>query len=187
MNFDVKSYARIYPNWVSEEMCKSILTDLNNTNWQKHCYWDGIGRQFETHDNDLSITVNLPQWTERINERIWKCLEQYIVKDLDLSWYNNWRGFTNVRYNKYEVGTEMRLHCDHIHSMFDGERKGIPTLSVLGCLNNDYEGGELVMWENEIINLKAGDIMIFPSNFLYPHKVMPVTKGTRYSYVSWVW
>jgi predicted 2-oxoglutarate/Fe(II)-dependent dioxygenase YbiX len=54
-------------------------------------------------------------------------------------------------------------------------------------LNDDYEGGELVFWESETIKLKAGSIMIFPSNFMYPHKVMPVTKGTRYSYVSWAW
>ena len=31
------------------------------------------------------------------------------------------------------------LHADHIHSMFDGEKKGIPILSVLGVLNDDYE------------------------------------------------
>jgi predicted 2-oxoglutarate/Fe(II)-dependent dioxygenase YbiX len=81
----------------------------------------------------------------------------------------------------------MKEHCDHIHSMFDGTRKGIPSLSILGSLNNDYEGGELVFWQDQKIELKAGSIMIFPSNFLYPHKVVEVTKGVRYSYVSWVW
>jgi predicted 2-oxoglutarate/Fe(II)-dependent dioxygenase YbiX len=81
----------------------------------------------------------------------------------------------------------MKLHCDHIHSMFDGERKGVPTLSILGSLNDDYEGGDLVMWETDKIQLKAGSIMIFPSNFMYPHRVDEVIKGTRYSYVSWVW
>ena len=80
----------------------------------------------------------------------------------------------------------MALHADHIHSMFDGERKGIPILSVLGVLNDDYEGGEFVLID-EKINLSKGDIIIFPSNFMYPHKVEPVTKGTRYSYISWIW
>jgi predicted 2-oxoglutarate/Fe(II)-dependent dioxygenase YbiX len=45
----------------------------------------------------------------------------------------------------------------------------------------------LVFWQDQKIELKAGSIMIFPSNFLYPHKVVEVTKGVRYSYVSWVW
>jgi hypothetical protein len=26
---------------------------------------------------------------------------------------------------------------------------------------------------------------MFPSNFLYPHSVLPVTEGTRYSIVTW--
>ena len=70
--------------------------------------------------------------------------------------------------------------------MFDGERKGIPILSVLGVLNYDYEGGEFVLID-EKIDLSKGDIIIFPSNFMYPHKVEPVTKGIRYSYISWIW
>jgi predicted 2-oxoglutarate/Fe(II)-dependent dioxygenase YbiX len=80
----------------------------------------------------------------------------------------------------------MALHADHIHSMFDGERKGIPILSVLGVLNDDYEGGEFYLID-EKTDLSKGDIIIFPSNFMYPHKVEPVTKGIRYSYISWIW
>ena len=81
----------------------------------------------------------------------------------------------------------MALHCDHIKSLFEGERKGIPTLSLLGTLNDDYDGGEFVMWDKKVIPMKTGDLLILPSNFLYPHKVEPVTKGIRYSYISWVW
>jgi len=28
-------------------------------------------------------------------------------------------------------------------------------------------------------------MLIWPSNFMYPHLVKPVTKGIRYSVVSW--
>ena len=54
-------------------------------------------------------------------------------------------------------------------------------------LNDNYEGGEFIMFDNHEIKFKQGDLIIFPSNFLYPHKVEPVIKGTRYSFVSWVW
>jgi hypothetical protein len=33
----------------------------------------------------------------------------------------------------------------------------------------------------------TGDVIIFPSTFLYPHKVNEVKKGIRYSFVSWAW
>ena len=52
---------------------------------------------------------------------------------------------------------------------------------------NDYEGGEFVMFDDYEIKFKSGDLIIFPSIFLYPHLVKPVKKGTRYSFVSWVW
>ena len=81
----------------------------------------------------------------------------------------------------------MAYHCDHIRSMFDGEKKDIPILSVIGTLNDDYDGGELVMFDDKEIILGEGDLIIFPSVFLYPHKINPITKGKRYSYTSWVW
>ena len=82
---------------------------------------------------------------------------------------------------------KMAEHCDHINSIFDGERKGVPILSIVGILNDDYEGGDFVMFKNKKIDLKQGDLLLFPSSFLYPHRVDPVTKGHRYSYVSWVY
>jgi predicted 2-oxoglutarate/Fe(II)-dependent dioxygenase YbiX len=41
------------------------------------------------------------------------------------------------------------------------------------------------MFDDYEIKFKAGDLIIFPSIFLYPHLVKPVKKGTRYSFVSW--
>jgi len=43
------------------------------------------------------------------------------------------------------------------------------------------------MFKDKEIKFKKGELVIFPSNFLYPHEVKLVTKGTRYTYVSWVY
>ena len=92
--------------------------------------------------------------------------------------------FTPVRFNRYEVGTVMRKHFDHIHSIFDGKLKGIPILSFVGVLNDDYEGGKMLVRDVEF-PLKQGDIIIMPSCFMFPHEISEITKGTRYSFVSW--
>ena len=81
----------------------------------------------------------------------------------------------------------MRMHHDHIHSLFDGKERGIPVLSFVGNLNDDYEGGNLVFFGDYAVPLRAGDIVMFPSNFIYPHQVDEVTKSVRYSFVSWAW
>ena len=48
------------------------------------------------------------------------------------------------------------------------------------------EGGEFFMIDKQR-EFSKGDILIFPSNFIYPHVVKPVTKGIRYSFISWIW
>ena len=108
------------------------------------------------------------------------------VKDLNMPWFDKYQGYSHVRFNKYAENKKMALHADHIHSMFDGERKGVPILSVLGLLNDDFEGGEFFMIDKQR-EFSKGDILIFPSNFIYPHVVKPVTKGIRYSFISWIW
>lgn len=53
---------------------------------------------------------------------------------------------------------------------------------------NDYEGGDLQIWEggkNILVGPRgAGNVIIFPSYMM--HRVTKVTKGTRRSFVLWV-
>ena len=119
-------------------------------------------------------------------QRIWDAYQRYLT-DLNFPWFGSWQGYTEVRFNRYNEDRLMALHCDHIHSLFDGERKGIPTMTCLTILNDEYEGGEFIMFDDLEIKLKAGDLLIFPATFLYPHKINPVKTGTRHTFVSWVW
>ena len=95
--------------------------------------------------------------------------------------------FSTIRFNRYGKGQIMRQHMDHIHSLFDGNEKGIPVLSFILNLNDDYEGADLFFWENHVVPLGKGDIIMFPSLFLFPHGVTEAKKGKRYSAVSWAW
>jgi predicted 2-oxoglutarate/Fe(II)-dependent dioxygenase YbiX len=115
----------------------------------------------------------------------------YVKKEIESLLINYGSKFPYMKSNrinqidllKYEVGCKYETHID---SAF-GER----VLSFIINLNEDYEGGELVFTDQkkkEIkeIKLYAGSVVFFPSNFLYPHKIRPITKGTRYSIVGWV-
>ena len=77
-------------------------------------------------------------------------------------------------------------HCDHTHTLFK-DNVGIPILSLVCLLNNDFEGGEFIMFEDTDMNLNQGDLIIFPSIFLFPHRVNNLKKNTRYSFLSWVY
>lgn len=59
-------------------------------------------------------------------------------------------------------------------------------LSMVFFLNNDFEGGDFIFSELKIrIRPEPGMMVCFPSNHHYSHGVEPVTKGKRYSIVTW--
>lgn len=185
----LRSYVSIYKNFVPEDLRKDTVEALKNAEWDIHTFYNPITDSVKSNYYDLSVSHSNIYGKKEIQDSLWHAIHRYMSEDHKEvnEWWSAWNGYTELRFNKYGIGTSMDLHCDHIHSMFDGERKGVPILTVLGALNDDYEGGDFVMWGDEKIDFPAGSVMIFPSNFLYPHQVKSVTSGVRYSYVSWVW
>lgn len=192
MKKNLKDYIKIYNNFISEEICEKTVKELNlikKSSWEEHFFYNKKTRKPVkiSGSQELSTTGGENISTNKIlMELVWKGLYQYI-NELNFPWFDGWQGYSFLRYNKYSKNKKMAEHCDHIAHIFDGERKGIPILSVLGILNDDYKGGEFIMFNDDEIKFKKGDLFIFPSVFLYPHKVEPVIKGTRYSFISWAW
>ena len=188
INFDLRSYVRVYEDFVDQTLCKKTVDNLDQLTWSKHKYYTARSDSFYSTDTDLSISYDDILEKQIIQDKLWNAIDNYIVNDHKdfAEWYGGWNGYTALRFNRYDKNTEMKTHCDHIHSIFDGKIKGVPVLTILGLLNEDYKGGELVMWNNTVIPLKTGSVVVFPSNFMYPHRVNTITQGIRYSYVSWV-
>jgi len=192
MKKNLSDYIKHHKSFLKKDICDKTILELNNLNsnlWNQHEFYDTITNTSKkiSGDKELSTLFSKEMATkEIIMKELWNAIYTYII-DLKFSWFSGWKAYSEIRFNKYSENTKMAEHCDHIHNLFDGTRKGIPILSVLGILNDDYEGGEFIMFEKEEIKLNKGDLLIFPSIFLYPHKVEPVTKGTRYSFISWVW
>jgi hypothetical protein len=83
-----------------------------------------------------------------------------------------------MNFIKYGPGQHFQEHHDHGFSYNC-------TVSLVAYPNDDYEGGELYFRLQDLkIKPQSGDLYIFPSNFMYPHKAMPVTSGTKYSIVT---
>ena len=187
MNKDLNTYVKVYKNFLGKELCENAVKELEMVEWQMHKFYDQIRKNTLSTEKELSVFFDNIKNKPVLMEKTWSAIEKYIIKDFNFPWYNSWSGFTNIRFNRYSEQTNMKLHCDHIHDMFDGNIKGVPILSIVGILNDNYLGGDFIMWEDTKIELQAGDILLFPSNFLFPHKVLDVTKGKRYSFVSWVY
>ena len=192
MKKNLSDYVKHYKSFLKEDICEQTTLELNKLDsvlWHQHEFYNPITNTSKkiSGDQELSTLFSKKMATkEIIMKELWNAIYTYII-DLKFSWFGGWKAYSEIRFNKYSENTKMAEHCDHIHSLFDGTRKGIPILSVLGILNDNYKGGEFIMFENEEIKLNKGDLLIFPSIFLYPHKVEPIKKGIRYSFISWVW
>lgn len=91
---------------------------------------------------------------------------------------NNLQYWEAFNFIKYGPGQHFQEHHDHGFSYNC-------TVSLVGYINDDYDGGEL-NFRLQGLNIKpdAGDLFIFPSTFMYPHRAMPVHSGTKYSIVT---
>ena len=188
MNNLLTDYIKVYNHALDENLISNVLTELDSVSWDRNTFYSPSKQEFfsKLGDKELFMSLDAIPSSPAVMDIIWKGIHKYYT-DLDFPWFNTWNGFSTIRWNKYVENTEMNLHWDSIHSMFDGNVKGVPTLSVVGCLNDDYTGGEFIMFDDSEIKLKAGDLLIFPATFLYPHKINPVKTGTRHTFVSWVW
>lgn len=179
-------------NLIPPETCKKIIQETLNDHWQKHTwYHPDLGEGHSIDNDELDVSYPQPAVSNLLFDYVLQGFKEYGTICEMLSRETNFSQTIGqccgVRLNRYTVNTHMKPHFDHIHSLFDGDRKGIPVLSMIGVLNDDYEGGELTFFDDHVINTRAGDIIIFPSCFLYPHQIKKITSGTRYSFVSWGW
>lgn len=191
---NIKDYIFV-KNCIPTKTCDSMIKDLSRNTWTRH-QWQNYGVVKESPkfpSTELEVAESHPDQNEILYPFMGEALNDY--QDV-IRTNNSFGPFVSscglhiacpVRFNRYTVHTAMRAHHDHIHSLFDGERKGIPILSIVGLLNDNYEGGKFIFFENHEVVLKKGDIMIFPSIFMFPHRVENVTKGVRNSFVSWTW
>jgi hypothetical protein len=83
-----------------------------------------------------------------------------------------------MNFVKYGPGQHFQEHSDHGFSYNC-------VVSLVAYPNDNYEGGELEFRLQGLkVKPRAGDLFIFPSNYMYPHKSLPVKSGTKNSIVT---
>ena len=176
-------------NLIPIEACKSLIreTSLPEKKWSKHTWYsrkEGIHSMPERELDKIYSTDDQFKFLVKYLEEALKNYQQKYSTEGEKTGDDWITHITRVQFNRYEVGTRMRAHYDHIHGLFDGKLKGVPIVSIVGLLNDNYGGGKF-MCRGKEIKLVRGDILLFPSNFMFPHGVEEITKGRRHSFVSW--
>ena len=78
---------------------------------------------------------------------------------------------------KCSVGSTFNKHKD------TADKNTVASFIIF--LNDNFQGGDFVV-SDITYKTKKGSAIVFPSNFMFPHEVKLIEKGTRYSIVSWL-
>ena len=182
----ITDYIGYYKDCMSEDVCDEIIenvetqrsSDLNQSRFSDHEGRKGLENQRVSMD-DLWFR-NGEKFFDSFKLAFNNVIKNY-SKEHKLF---HCQHHTDFRLNKYSEGGFMSKHCDNIHHSH-GQEYGFPQVSALLFLNDDYEGGEFII-AGEVYNPKKGSGIAFPSNFIYPHEVLPISKGTRWSVITWL-
>lgn len=185
MSFNIRDYIIVFENVITHDICDAVLNEFSNeAEWVKTVVGQGVV------DNKIrsaeTIVISYPHVIEKNLE-----IRQKIDKDI----FNS-AGLAIRKYNEkfplakieedsgYELlrYKESQFYTQHTDSFKARPR----AVSCSFALNDDYEGGEWGFFNRDmVIKVPKGSAVLFPSNFMYPHEIMPVTKGARYSIVTW--
>ena len=189
---NLEDFLQIYDDVLSVEDCNKILSEYQNTDeWQESCVGkmkaDGRGNVNSDIRNCTEIGMSTKEAIE-INDSVRRNLDDMVFHGVKkvIDKYNKYvdtfsvdidSGYTLLR---YKTG---QFYKQHVDSFIEQPR----ALSCSIQLNDDYEGGEFAMFNRDIMmRANVGSAIVFPSNFMYPHEIMPVTQGNRYSIITWL-
>lgn len=178
-------YIKVIPNVLSDDLCDAILQEYKSSDeWTPALV--NYERVVDTSYRNVSlIPLSTAEVISRNREkRVYLDKQIFesaikVVKLYEDSPYLNIQQDTGYDLLRYEVGCFFNTHVDTGNGVYR-------TLSCSFMLNEEYDGG---MWEffHGELKLKPpkGSAVVFPSNFLFPHAITPVTAGTRFSIVTW--
>lgn len=182
----------VYKNVLPESMniidrLESVLNDPNNQYNYKEAlvgygfkmpeYRDCVDFKFKKTDIQMdmsSASKELQGIWDDVYFRQLQAVKHY-CRHYNIGELRYWEAMNFVRYGE---GQHFQEHHDNGYSYNC-------TLSLVAYPNDNYEGGELQFrLQGLMVKPEAGDLYIFPSNFMYPHRAMPVNSGTKYSIVT---
>lgn len=184
----LEKYIEIFENAIPEELCDEILEEYSDqSEWLDSLVrdkTDDLSRKIRNCkqidlSKDHSIEINKSK-REKIDRMIFDCVSKVVNKYSNIHQYFMIETDTGFNLLKYDEGG---FYTQHVDSYKNEQR----SISCSLQLNDDYEGGEFSFFDRKLkYKSKKGSAIIFPSNFMYPHEIMPIIKGTRYSIVTWL-
>jgi predicted 2-oxoglutarate/Fe(II)-dependent dioxygenase YbiX len=181
----INDYIVVFEDVITPDLCDTILEEFSNEEeWQKTVV--GNGRIDDKIRTAETIVISYPHVIEK-NPKVRQKLDKYVYTSAGLAIKKYNEKFNEARIEEDSGYELLRYKEGQFYTQHTDSFKAVPrAVSCSFGLNDSYEGGEFAFFNREIkIKAPKGAAVMFPSNFMYPHEILPVTKGTRYSIVTW--
>lgn len=168
-------------NAISEGFCKKLIEEYAKPEVEKELPFIGQGQDL---DKNINLDIrNVQRLQLPLYAGIGATLTSIGLQVNHQFWQYNITHSNQSEFLMYDVHGKYETHVDTFHARSDETRK----LTVLAFLNEDFEGGKFYIQnshEKYYPPQSKGTVLVFPS--FMPHGVEPVTKGIRYSIVTWM-
>ena len=187
----MKDHILHLPSFIDKDICLSVINSLDNLDKDKSApYTDGLLNNDADSYFDPDIEhINL------VRDRIFvDGIKEYASEVRSFNWsYYDTDSFhcSEMIIRRYNKGSEFKYHHDDIiGEIFPHwflRRQNILTCNFYFSDADDYDGGDLVFTCGKSFHPSMGDIIIFPSNWMFYHEVQKITRGKRYSGTVWLY
>jgi len=173
--------AYVFKNGLSNAFCDKLIEEYAKPEVEKEQPFIGEGRDPIANINlDIRNVLRLPL---PMNQGVGATLTSCGLNINHQKWQYNITHSNQTEFLMYDINGKYEAHVDTFHQHGLETRK----LTALAILNDDFEGGKFyIMNSHEKIYppQEKGDIIVFPSFMV--HGVEPVTKGKRFTVVTWL-
>ena len=165
---------------------------FNNIITNEQC--DYIIKTMETYFENKNYDIE--KWEVNTNVN---CIYNFGIKELDTLVYNIIGKIINLLYTNYNIKSKedsgycyrkifgpTRIHSDGVMPNSSSKTRN---MSVIICLNDNYEGGEFYFpKQDRKIKLNKGNIIAFPPYWTHTHMTYPLLNNTyRYTINTWLY
>ena len=191
----MKSFIYQNPDSLTPEFCIKVIDLFEKS--KQYQYQEDMGKKCidDLSRKALSIT--------KCGEQEWIDIKQHLIKELEkhiFLWSNKLdpennifmlekvhkkKSYMDFLLRKYEKNIgNFTYHNDYD---FDHKTNKCRILNYLWYLNDVAEGGETEFFGNYIIKPKQGQIILFPSDWTFPHTEKIPISNDKYIIAGWVY
>jgi hypothetical protein len=172
----------MFDDIIHSEDCDHVIKTMES-------YFMKKDYQIEKWEESKNVNCMYVGQIKELDDMIFNIINK-VVQKLHIHYDIQCNGDSGYCYRKIYGPT--RIHKDGIFVEKDKQyvpMKKIRNMSIIICLNEDYEGGEFYFPnQDRTIKLKKGNIIAFPPYWTHPHMTYPLLNNTyRYTINTWLY